>query len=443
MKKTLHYLALAAMLAAGPLAGCNSKLDVEPVDFVRAEKALLTSADVESALVGSYSALSSNRLYGGYIQFIGDLLGDNGDVAFVGTFTQPREFIQKTILTNNSFAAATWIDAYQTINITNNVLANLDKVVAVRKNRVEGEARFIRAALYFELVRLYGRDWSDGSPQTNLGVPLVLTPTQGITAASLVKRNTVAEVYTQVIDDLTAAELKLPAGNGFFATKGAAAAMLARIYLQQARYAEARDAANRVIASNRYELVPTFEQEFTTTTNTPEDIFAIQITSQDGLNDLNTYYASTQRGDIEIDPGFISLYEAGDERGKFFGSSDTYTSKFDQQYGNVKVIRFAEVLLIRAESNLRLGTAIGASPLDDVNAVRARAGAPDLTTIAIDDVLLERRLELAFEGFRIHDVKRLKENIGTLPYNSPKLVLPIPQRERDVNPNLVQNPGYL
>ena len=86
--------------------GCNSKLDVEPVDRVRAEKALLTSADVESALVGSYSALSSNRLYGGYIQFIADLLGDNGDIAFVGTFTQPREFIQKTILVNNTFAAA-------------------------------------------------------------------------------------------------------------------------------------------------------------------------------------------------------------------------------------------------------------------------------------------------------------------------------------------------
>ena len=125
MKKTPHYLTLAALLTAGPLVSCNSKLDVEPVDRVRAEKALLTSADVESALVGSYSALSSNRLYGGYIQFIADLLGDNGDIAFVGTFTQPREFIQKTILVNNTFAAATWTDAYQTINITNNVQGEL------------------------------------------------------------------------------------------------------------------------------------------------------------------------------------------------------------------------------------------------------------------------------------------------------------------------------
>lgn len=443
MKKTLHYLALAAVLAASPLVGCNSKLDVEPVDRVRAEKALLTSADVESALVGSYSALSSNRLYGGYIQFIADLLGDNGDIAFVGTFTQPREFIQKTILVNNTFAAATWTDAYQTINITNNVLTNLDKVVAVRKDRVEGEAKFIRASLFFELVRLYGRDWSDGNPQANPGVPLVLVPTVQVNTGSLVSRNTVAEVYAQVITDLTTAEAKLPAGNGFFATKAAAAAMLARVYLQQARYAEARDAANRVLASGRYPLVPSFEQEFTTTTNTSEDIFAIQITSQDGLNDLNTYYSSSQRSDIEVDASFVALYSASDERGQFFGSSNTYTLKFDQQYSNVKVIRAAEMYLIRAEANLRLATQVGATPLDDVNTVRGRAGAPDLVAVTLNDIILERRLELAFEGFRIHDVKRLKQNIGSLPFNSPKLVLPIPQRERDVNPNLVQNAGYL
>ncbi|GAA3999412.1 RagB/SusD family nutrient uptake outer membrane protein [Hymenobacter fastidiosus] len=441
MKKSLHSLALAAMLATGALVSCDSKLDVEPVNQVRAEKALLTSADVEAALVGSYSALSSNRLYGGYIQFISDLLGDDGDFEFVGTFTQPREFIEKAIERDNSFAAATWTDAYQAINITNNVLANGDKVVAVRKNRIEGEARFIRAALYFELVRLFGRDWNDGNPQTNLGVPLVLTPTSRIDGASLVSRNTVAQIYTQVIADLTDAEAKLPAGNGFFATKGAAAAMLARVYLQQGRYAEAAAAANRVIASGRYPLTGTFAEEFETTTNTSEDIFAIQITSQDGLNDLNTYFSVSQRQDIEVSEDFIDLYEADDERGQFF--DDVYTLKFDQQYGNVKVIRSAEMYLIRAEANLRARASVGATPLADINTVRARAGASPLTAVTIDGVLLERRLELAFEGFRLHDIKRLKQKVGTLPFNSPKLVLPIPQRERDVNPNLVQNEAYL
>lgn len=441
MKKIIKYLALGATLVAGPLASCSGKLDVQPVDRVRAENALLTSADVEAALVGAYSALSSNRLYGGYIQFFSELLGDNGDISFVGTFVQPRQFIQKDLLVGNTFVSATWTDSYQTINITNNVLNNLDKVVAVRKDRVEGEAKFIRAALYFELVRLYGRDWSDGNPQTNLGVPLVLTPTAQINAASQVSRNTVAEVYTQVIADLTAAELKLPAGNGFFATKGAAAAMLARVYLQQTRYADAGAAANRVIASTRYQLVGSVAEEFATATNTSEDVFAIQITSQDGLNDLNTFFSGSQRGDIEIDGGFIGLYSATDERGDLFDGG-TYTTKYDNQYGNIKVIRLAEMYLIRAEANRRLNTTLGASPLSDINTVRSRAGAPARTTVSIDDILLERRLELAFEGFRLHDVRRLKKNLGSVAYNSAKLVLPIPQRERDVNPNLVQNPGY-
>ncbi|WP_310397058.1 RagB/SusD family nutrient uptake outer membrane protein [Hymenobacter sp.] len=441
MKKNLHYFALAAALVTGALASCNSKLDVEPIDQVRAEKALLTSADVEAALVGSYNALGSNRLYGGYLQFYAELLGDNGDIDFVGTFTQPREFIQKTILVNNTFAAGTWTDAYEAINITNNVLANTDKVVAVRKKRVDGEARFIRAALYFELVRLYARDWGDGNPQSNPGVPLVLAPTAAINEASRVARSTVAEVYARVIMDLDTAEAKLPVTNGFFATKGAAAAMLARVYLQQGRYAEAAAAANRVIASGRYPLIGTFAEEFEVTTNTPEDVFAIQITVQDGLNDLNTYFSGSQRGDIEVSEDFIDLYDANDERGSFF--DDVYTLKFDKQYGNVKVIRSAEMYLIRAEGNLRQGTAVGATPLSDINRVRDRAGATPLAVASIDSVLNERRLELAFEGFRLHDLRRLKQNVGSLPFNAPRLILPIPQRERDVNPNLVQNDFYL
>lgn len=440
MKKTFHFLALAALLATAPLAGCNDKLDIEPVDRIDAAKALQTSADVEAALVGAYSALSSNRLYGGYIQFFSELLGDNGEISFVGTFTQPREFIQKTLITNNTFAAATWLDAYQTINIANNVLANIDKVSAARKDRIEGEARFIRAALYFELVRLYAKDWSNGSPQANLGVPLVLTPTVRLDASSQVSRNTVAEVYAQIITDLTTAEAKIPGSNGFFANKWSAAGMLSRVYLQQRNYSAAAQAANRVIASNRFALTSTFAEEFESTTNTSEDIFAIQITAQDGLNDLNTFFSPAQRGDIEVQDAHFDLYEAGDERGDFF--DDIYTLKYENQYGNVKVMRLAEMYLNRAEANFRSNGSVGATPLADINRVRTRAGLAPLTSVTLPAILKERRLELAFEGFRLGDVKRNNEVVGSLTANSDRLVLPIPQRERDVNPNLVQNPGY-
>jgi hypothetical protein len=443
MKNILSRAALAAaLLMAAPLTSCDKKIDdIKPINDVLAEEALRTSADVQAALVGAYDALSSNRLYGGYIQFVSELLADAGEIDFVGTFVQPREFFQKNVLVNNTFVAAMWTDAYRVINISNNVLANLDKLEAVRRDRVEGEAKFLRAAMHFELVRLYARDWNDGNPQSNLGVPLVLTPTLGFGADNRVSRNTVSEVYAQIITDLTDAEAKLPIGNGFFATKGAAAGMLARVYLQQSRYTEAGAAANRVISSGRYSLTPSFAEEFETTTNTQEDIFAVQITSQDGLNDLNTYYSGSQRGDIEVQESLLNLYPTGDERGQFF-DSDVYTLKFDQQYGNIKVMRLAEMYLIRAEANVRNGTRVGATPLADINRVRARSGAPLLTNVTLANVLLERRLELAFEGFRLHDVKRTRMNVGSLAFNSPQLVLPIPQRERDVNPNLVQNQGY-
>lgn len=440
MKKSLRYLATAAVLSAAPLASCNDKLNIEPINSVDATKALQTSDDVRAALVGSYDALSGNQLYGGYIQFIAELLGDAGDINFVGTFTQPRDFITKNIIVDNSFAAGVWLSSYRTINNTNNVLANTSKVITVQQGRVEGEAKFIRSAVYFELVRLYARSWNDGNPQTNPGVPLVLTPTTTISPASQVKRNTVAEVYAQVITDLIDAEAKLPVSNGFFANKGAAGAMLARVYLQQGRFAEAAAAANRVIASNRFPLVSSVFDEFGTLTNTTEDIFAVQITTQDGLNDLNTYYSSSQRQDIEVSDAFIGLYGATDDRGELF--DDVFTTKFDNQYGNIKVIRSAEMFLIRAEANLRAGTTVGATPLADINRVRNRAGATPLAAVTINNVLFERRLELAFEGFRIHDLRRLGRPVGPLPFNSPKLILPIPQRERDVNPNLEQNEAY-
>ena len=125
-----------------------------------------------------------------------------------------------------------------------------------------------------------------------------------------------------------------------------------------------------------------------------------------------------------------------------FGYDDILTSKYTNQFGNVHVIRLAEMYLIRAESNFRLGTVIGANPLDDINEIRDRAKAPTLISLALEDILLERRKELAFEGFLLHDIKRTQGTVGSLNWNDSKLVFPIPLREMQVNSKLVQNPGY-
>lgn len=425
---------------------CGSKLDLMPHQSIDETAALATSQDVVVTLNGAYDGASSTNLYGGTIQYTGDLLGDDGDVRFGGSFATLDELWRKTITTNNTQTRDTWLSAYSTINRVNNVLSAIDKVTSSEKNTVEGKALFLRGLLYFDLVRLWGKDFNDGSNTSNLGVPLVTAPTRGVTEEDSKPRATVAEVYAQVISDLTKAVTLLDSEpvTGF-ASKGAAQAILARVYLQQGNYAAARDAANAVIASGEYALEGSYLNAFTDASS--ETIFSIVVTEQDGTNYLNTFYAPATfqgRGDIRVQSKFLTLFEASDTRGAFFvrASNNTFSSKFLDRFGDVLVVRLSEMYLIRAETNQRLGTATGATPLNDVNAIRSRSGASLLSVVTLDAVLEERKKELAFEGQQVFDAKRLKRNIGSLAYNSPTLVLPIPQRETDTNKNLVQNEGY-
>jgi starch-binding outer membrane protein, SusD/RagB family len=440
MKRNIKSYALLLGFA-GLLFSCNDQLDIDPKNEVETGVALRTSSDVEAALVGAYDAAGDADVYGGDIMFLADLLADNGDIAWVGTYSQPGEVYDKAILENNSFVAATWMDSYRVINIANSVLANIGKVDQAKRNRVEGEAKFLRGAMYFELVKLFGKAWVDGNPASNPGVPLVLQPTSVINEASYVRRNSVAEVYTQVVKDLTEAENLLPGTNGFFAAKWAAAGMLSRVYLQQEKFLEAGQAADRVIKSGRYRLEADYADAFNNTANSTEDIFAIQVTSQDGVNEFNTYYSPLQRGDIEIQNQLIDQYDPSDERLGIF--EDGYTNKFDEQYAVVPILRLAEMYLTRAEASIRTGTNIGGvTAVADVNTIRARAGLSPRASVTLAQVLQERKLELIFEGQRLHDLKRTRSTIDGLPYNANNLVFPIPQRERDANVNLTQNPGY-
>ncbi|HEV7621983.1 MAG TPA: RagB/SusD family nutrient uptake outer membrane protein, partial [Flavisolibacter sp.] len=317
--------------------------------------------------------------------------------------------------------------------------------LASEKNKVEGEAKFLRGATYFELVKRFAKAWNDGNPSTNPGIPIDLTPTTEANLLNQPKRNTVAEVYAQVIKDLQDAEAKLPASNGFFATKAAAEAILARVYLQQADYTNAVQAANNAITNSGATLNPVYADAFGIP-NTREDIFAIQVTSSSGTQGFNEFYSSAQRGDIQITDVHLNMYDSGDVRRSLFydDAGSVYTGKFEQLYGNVHTIRVAEMYLIRAEANFRLGTAVGDTPLNDINKIRTRAKVSTYTagTLTLDAILKERRLELAFEGFALDDIKRLQGSAGQLPWNSPKLIFPIPKREIIVNSNLTQNAGY-
>jgi starch-binding outer membrane protein, SusD/RagB family len=465
MKKSFYIYAIA--IAFIGLVGCDKNLqDVKPTQSIDQDQSLNTSRDVEAYLIGCYDGIqgtnANGNTFAGGFQYTSELLGhvQNGEVRFAGTFANLLELISKTTTTINSTAEDQWVRSYSVINRCNTVLSALDKVDAAKKARFEGEALFLRGALYFEMARLYGKQWGDGDNATNPAVPLILTPTKVVDASSSVARSSVAQVYTQAINDMTKAIGLLPVANGVYANKGAAYGMLARLYLQQADFVKARAAADSVIASNRYRLVMPFSAAFNTKlynggSNPAEYIFAVQASDQDGFNGMNTFFSTTisaipgtaGRGDIRILAAHKATYDANDDRGKFFikpsaASTNEFTNKFIDRFGNVVVLRLAEMYLIRAECNFRLNESRGATPLEDINALRTRANATPLTALTLDVILKERRNELAFEGHRLHDIKRTKGTVGTLQWNDPKLILPVPQREMDVNKTLVQNAGY-
>lgn len=447
MKKVIYSLLIASLVASS----CGKKLDLLPQQSVAEEVALNSDANVKKVLNGAYDALSIGDLYGGNVSLYAELLAADDEIRWEGTFNEPREIWLKQMITTNSFVRDTWIEGYKTINVANNILSAIAVVDPGDQDRVEGEALFIRAAVYFELVKFYAKPFSDGNASSNPGLPLILTPTRGIDAGSYVARSTVANTYAQIITDLIEAENLLPEENDVYATKAAAAALLSRVYLQQADYAGARDAANRAItaATNAgLTLVSDYADAFNNTENSSEDIFAIQVSDQDGDNSMHLYCSipdfGGRDGDVSIQQKHLDLYAPGDDRLNLFydGAGATRTGKWKQQYRVIPVIRLSEMYLTRAECNFRLGTTVGDTPINDLNQTRSRAGIAS-PTITLDIILLERKLELAHEGQAVHDLRRLKNSADGFAYNANELVFPIPQREIDAtNGVVVQNPGY-
>jgi hypothetical protein len=463
------------------IAGCKKRLDIVPFQSLPPEQALATESDIAGLLVGAYDGLQSTSAYGGDIQLMSDIWANRLYLRFRGTFAGLLQIASITTTSNpiqvdNGWAASLWRQSFYTINTANLVLENLSKITssATKKDRVEGEALFIRGSLYFELARLYGKTWGDGDNNTNLAVPLVLNSTpfevSKLTDANYPARASVAAIYNQAKADLQRAATILPTSNApGYATRWAAMAQLSRIALMQGDYPTARDMAHTVISSTtvgsnpQYALASPFSNLYFNFINfggvaPREYIFYMRVTQQDGTNGLNTYYGQTVssipgtsgRGDLDVQSAWVNLHESGDKRRSFFiVTNRRLTQKHLDRFGHVPVIRLSEMYLTRAEANYRLGTTIGATPLEDVNVIRNRVELPSLLAIAsVSEIIKERNLELAFEGHYLHDLKRLRLSTagsnGTNgpAWNSPSLVMPIPQREMDVNKNLVQNPGY-
>jgi len=469
-KKFLLTLPLVAFLFA-----CNDKLDIKPEQYIDAGTALNSVENIKTALVGAYLQARSSNIFGSEFNEFSELMAATSDLSFIGTYAQPREIIQKEITVTNSYVEGCWIDAYGLINICNTLLDEQTLSIiesTEERNVVQGEARFLRGWVLFEMTRLFGLPYTPGNPNTQPGVPIVLVPTRDVADALEIARNSVQECYTQAIADLTSSRDLLPEENGVYATTYAASAVLARLYLQQGNFADAATESNRVIESGLFSLTTNPLEPFNIKGTSPEVIFALQNNIASNTPWLAVMYASLNgmgRGDYDIQPGFLAKFDPADLRGKLQTDTDPSftianidrmyyigvgtilnngginTSKWGDYYANIPLIRLPEMYLIRAEANFEKGSLTGPnSPTEDINIVRERSLAPVYTSdVTQQQIRDERYFELCWEGHRLHDLKRWQSGIGSYQYDAGNLILPIPFRELEVNSLLVQNPWYL
>jgi hypothetical protein len=460
MKRKTLRLALLLVTAAG----CQSFLDVAPINQVPEETAIVSVATARAAVAGMYDGLQSTNYYGGTFLHFADLSAE--DVEHTGTFTTYREVDQNGITADNSSIESVWDALYRTIGRANIVILKVPSVTALNpaeRDQMLGEAHFIRALTYHNLVKLWGDTAAAG-----LGVPIRLVPAQDIPSSSTISRSTTGEVYTQILTDLGQAEALMSfVDSTRRASIGAVRALRARVLLYQKNWAAAESEAEAVVAMG-YTLAPQYADLFTADGDpTDEDIFRVNFTPTE-FNLIGFYYRAKglAAGRREITPSNILIraydadsnfsgppasYNPVDRRGLWnvaFQGTTKYGSKYPTSIGaeDLHAIRFAEVLLIEAEAEARQSKLVEAEA--SLLPIRTRAGlaAARVDTMvpanAILAILRERRLELAYEGDRWPDLVRTGRAVTVLGIPGFQTLYPIPQNELDVAPGLVQNPGY-
>ncbi len=458
----------SSILSAGLLlaGGCSEVLEQVPQHVIAETNFWKTGADAEAAIISGY-----DRLQGLVDGNIVALSVESDDAVSITNNDRYAEFDRNNVLADNPRVEQYWERNYNGIHRVNDVLQRVPGIedgtfTAENRARILSEAYFLRAYFYFNMVRLYG------------GVPLVTVPYATFKADFTKPRATADEVYAQITADLLEAEKSLPQSYPtVFATRGratlgAAKALLARVYLYRKDYQKAADKAAEVLAIPLYSLVTTasYPAIFTPAgKNSAEGIFEVQFLSSasEGTDVWRRFLPSAQSGTPANTGGdywaapteeLFNSFEPGDIRRAVNIAFSTrppyntaglpYVAKYRRTTGgddpNIFVIRLADVILIRAEALNELGQAAQAIPL--VNQIRNRAGLANTTAAtqaglreAIDK---ERRLEFAFEGQRWHDLVRTGRAEAKLTVGKDKLVWPVPARERNVNPELVQNPGY-
>jgi hypothetical protein len=438
-----------ALLTAVALGACNTDelLNVLPVDEISDEIAIVDAQSARAALHGAYDRLQD--LWGFEWTMWVDLLTD--DVEHTGTFGSFADGDLHNFRPNMGTIDGLWTNHYSGIDRVNRVIQKvpgIEDIDPVDANDVMGQAYAIRALLYFNLVRAWG------------DVPLVLAPPTNLEEAAQVTRDPAATVWAQIEADLGQAASMLSGGSNdirTFFTPGAVTALEAKVALYQGDWATAASKAQQVVASGDYDLVTNVRDAFTANGDaTVEDILRLGFTVVDWCSQ-GWWYRYDGRLEIGATQEIYDLYEPGDLRFElnFDGtrSDGIQVVKWPTPIGaeDIHIIRYADILLVLAEALAEQGDLPGA--LGYLNQIRARAAVSEYTLAdlgtqqdVLDAIYLERRLELAFEGERWHDLVRTGRAMAVLSasgrFEAHEVIWPIPVGEMDTAPNLVQNPGY-
>lgn len=474
MKKILLSIAILSALAS-----CKDDyLDVQQPNRLVADAFFTTQEDAMQATNAIYVALRSWENSAFPAQFVFGVPADDvekgsnpGDASFINAYDQ------FTYTASDSGIEGYWIGQWQFVNRCNQVITNVPNINmdATLKNRLIAEAKMLRAYFYFNLVRIYG------------GVPIF----DGLPADKNynIPRNSVDEVYNFIISDLTSAAAVLPqsypASDLGRVTKGGALGLLSKVYLYKKDWQKAYDTSNQVIAMG-YNLDPDFNHLFR-----PAGEFGsesvIEVNCQCSSQFGGSQYAEVQGvrnqfgwGFFTPTPALESAFETGDIRKELTILRNGETTpegdliqKGDPQAGNVwnqkvyvpkslnnnacgygsiqniRILRFAEVLLINAEAANELGNT--AAAITNLNKVRTRAqlaGTTATTQPALRAAIWrERRVELAMEGDRFVDLVRTGQAATVLASYGFKAgkneVFPIPLNSINQSSGvLTQNPGY-
>jgi starch-binding outer membrane protein, SusD/RagB family len=465
MKRYIKISVLSACIAASVIA-CDGLLDTEPSGSISSDRVITTASGMDAVLVSAYDRLRSEDLYRYWIPAAPEVLADNSQLHPINSGRFNSQAINSI---GSHFTTGVWSTAYRLINEANIIINGADATETSQnhRNRLKGEALFLRGLAYHELLRIYSyepnhtkiSDWDEG-------VIIRTSPTLGLSAADLRARSTVLDGYQQAESDFLEA-IPLLTGNDrasvYYADAAAAHAGLARLYLYWERWGDALDHAEQALANAKGSLVDfnDYDNIFDILPN-PESIFELSFDNTHGSSGSLSAVTGPPPGWFDALPSteLLNLYEEEDLRNNLldvhtdgYPFIKKYTGTVGQNTDHVPVFRVAEMILIQAEAHYELGNESNA--IDALELLRAHRGlssyavAPSGTSL-LDEIYDERRRELAFEGHRWFDLKRRAMNIPKpqdtslpeVPFDDIRILAPLSGTEVENNPNLNQNPGY-